>query len=71
MGEEPIEQEVSSEDLKKKTQESLDLLKKEREASVDQLAVLTEIPLGKLLAALMKLEMKKLITQLPGKRFTI
>ncbi len=39
--------------------------------SADQLSTETKIKPGALLATLMKLEMKKLITQLPGKRFEI
>jgi DNA processing protein len=39
--------------------------------SADQLSTETNLPPGALLALLMKLEMKKLITQLPGKRFEV
>ena len=46
-------------------------IKERREVSVDQLATETDIAAGQLLAILMKLEMKRLIVQLPGKRFTV
>jgi len=47
------------------------ILEEKREASADTIAAETGIPPGKLLATLMQLEMKRLIIQLPGKRFTI
>lgn len=41
------------------------------EQSADSLAIETGLNAGKLLVLLMKMEMKKLIVQLPGKRFSI
>ncbi|OGV56171.1 MAG: DNA protecting protein DprA [Lentisphaerae bacterium GWF2_50_93] len=46
-------------------------LLKNGDASADSLAGETGISTGKLLSLLMKMEMKKLITQLPGKRFSL
>ena len=46
-------------------------LLKNGEASADSLVVETGMSAGKLLALLMKMEMKKLISQLPGKRFSL
>ena len=39
--------------------------------SVDTISSETEIPIEKILVVLLKLEMKKIITQLPGKRFKL
>lgn len=41
------------------------------EKTADSLSLETEMPAGKLLALLMKMEMKKIIVQLPGKRFSL
>ena len=49
----------------------LDILKIERRMSADQITSSTGINPGRLLAALMQLEMKKIIVQLPGKHFEI
>ena len=46
-------------------------LLKNGEASADSLVVETGMSAGKLLSLLMKMEMKKLISQLPGKRFSL
>jgi DNA processing protein len=47
------------------------ILQEKREASADALAAETKLNPGKLLAILMQLEMKRLIVQLPGKRFAV
>jgi len=39
------------------------------EKNIDTISVETELPIGKLLALLVKLEMRKVIKQIPGKRF--
>ena len=65
-----IEQEELKLELPEKEQAILVALKK-GELSADQLSTETNIPPGALLALLMKLEIKKLISQLPGKRFEI
>lgn len=49
----------------------MNILQEKRESSTDQLASETGINAGELLATLMQLEMKHLIIQLPGKRFTV
>ncbi|MFZ2655313.1 MAG: DNA-processing protein DprA [Victivallales bacterium] len=46
-------------------------LLKNGDASADSLSAETEMGTGKLLSLLMKMEMKKLISQLPGKRFSL
>ena len=46
-------------------------LLKNGDASVDSLVTETGMSTGKLLSILMKMEMKKLISQLPGKRFSL
>ncbi|MCX6983827.1 MAG: DNA-processing protein DprA [Lentisphaerae bacterium] len=46
-------------------------LLKNGEANADSLVVETGMSAGKLLSLLMKMEMKKLISQLPGKRFSL
>jgi DNA processing protein len=51
--------------------EILKFLQEKREASADAIALESKIPMGGLLAALMQLEMKRLIVQLPGKRFAV
>ena len=49
----------------------LEFIMKERDVTVDQIIAATQIPPGQLLSTLMQLEIKKLITQIPGKRFVI
>ena len=46
-------------------------LLKNGDASADSLVLETGMSAGNLLALLMKMEMKKLISQLPGKRFSL
>jgi len=46
-------------------------LLKNGDASADSLVAETGMDAGKLLSLLMKMEMKKLISQLPGKRFSL
>ncbi|MFA6292052.1 MAG: hypothetical protein WC637_09740 [Victivallales bacterium] len=46
-------------------------LLKNGDASADSLVEETGMGAGKLLSLLMKMEMKKLISQLPGKRFSL
>ncbi|HCE43445.1 MAG TPA: hypothetical protein DET40_07840 [Lentisphaeria bacterium] len=46
-------------------------LLKNGDASADSLSAEAGIGTGKLLSLLMKMEMKKLISQLPGKRFSL
>ena len=68
----PTEEENNFDSLMLDEDESkiISVLKK-GEASADSLAGETGISTGKLLSTLMKMEMKKLITQLPGKRFSL
>ena len=49
----------------------MNILKEKRESSTDQLATESGINAGQLLATLMQLEMKRMVVQLPGKRFTL
>jgi DNA processing protein len=58
-------------DLSEEEKTIMDILERERELSADQIGTTTEMPTGKLLSTLMQLEMKNLISQLPGKRFAI
>lgn len=62
------EQEEFNQELSEDEQTVITALKKGA-LSADQLASETNIPPGALLALLMKLEIKRLITQLPGKQF--
>ena len=63
--------ETDSVELTEKEQMIIDIIKEKRESSTDQLAAESGISAGELLAILMQLEMKRLIVQLPGKRFTV
>lgn len=63
-----IQQEELKLDLPEEEQAILNALSKGA-LSADQLTTETNIPPGALLSQLMKLEMKKLVSQLPGKRF--
>ncbi len=58
-------------DLSENEQLIINILKEKRDSSADQLIAETGLNAGQLLAILMQLEMKRLIVQLPGKRFTI
>jgi DNA processing protein len=40
-------------------------------ATIDQIAMKTELPVGKLLGLLMQLEMKKIVNQEPGRKFKL
>lgn len=56
--------------LSKLSEDEVKVLKQtKQESSIDEIALKTQIPSGKLLAILMKLEMKMLVEELPGGKY--